>query len=339
MKTRVAILAVFTMTLTMSVDALEVNKQSCLDAITSLKLPSDPYEFKDGWLGDKHIFGGTVECSEKRGQLFITKGRATLVEDGFFGPSILLARDKALAIQKKKNEKLKEERDKLIENARESHKASLAALEDETQQQLQQIREGGLPASITMAIEAEELERKEAEKIAVIEKTEREAEREAKKEWERKRAVIAKDTREAREAEYKIEREAKREEERVEREAREQEERERKEVERLASIVREENCRQELDCWGEKAGTYASIYCPKHIERLAKNEHEWTDGFLGAKFTKYRWSNKEAGIVTLIGDSLKFQNGFGAMVNVVYECDVNPELGEVINVRVSEGKL
>lgn len=288
MKTSIWIFAAFAMTLPVQANAIEVNKQSCLDAITSLELPSEPYEFKDGWLGDKYIFGGVVECSEKRGQLFITQGRTTLVEDGFFGPSILAARDKALAVQKMKGEELEDEQDRLIASARESYRNFLATLEGETQRQLQQIRRGGVPASIATAIEAEQLERKAEEEKAVAQKAEREEQRLAALESER---------------------------------------------------IREENCRNELDCWGEKASTYASIYCPRHIVRLAKNEHEWTDGFLGAKFTRYRWADKEAGAVTLIGDSLKFQNGFGAMVNVVYECDVIPEPGEVIDVRVSEGKL
>lgn len=310
MKIRTGILATVVMILSMQADAIEVNKQSCLNAITSLELPSEPYEFKDGWLGEKHIFGETVECSEKHDQLFITQGRTTLVEDGFFGSSALAARDKALAVQRKEDGELKEERDKLVASAKESYKASLAILNSETQQQLQQIREGGVPDSIAIAIEAEQLDRKEAKEKAIAQK----AKKEVKK------------------TELRIEREAKRE-----------AEREQKEKQRNAALKAERskklNCRQELDCWGDKASTYASVLCPKHIERLAKNEHEWTDGFLGAKFTEYRWSDKEAGVVTLIGDSLKFQNGFGAMVNVVYECDIDPEPGEVINVRVSEGKL
>lgn len=43
-------------------------------------------------------------------------------------------------------------------------------------------------------------------------------------------------------------------------------------------------CRTDLQCMGEKLISSASIYCDNHIEKLAKFDHEWTDGMLEPKF-------------------------------------------------------
>ena len=75
------------------------------------------------------------------------------------------------------------------------------------------------------------------------------------------------------------------------------------------------------------------------VERLAQYAHEWTDGFLDPKFTHYRWRDMEAGVVTHIGDKIRFQNGFGAWQNMVYECDISADGESVLDVRVMAGKL
>lgn len=60
---------------------------------------------------------------------------------------------------------------------------------------------------------------------------------------------------------------------------------------------------------------------------------------VGVKFSHYRWKDAENGIVTVIGDKIKFQNGFGAWSNMIYECDVNPATEAVLDVRVSDGRI
>lgn len=81
----------------------------------------------------------------------------------------------------------------------------------------------------------------------------------------------------------------------------------------------------------------AGIRCKRPIESLAKYAHEWTDGMLEPKMSHYRWKDKKRGIVTFLGDKLRFQNGFGAWQNVVYECDYDGE--SVLSVRARPGKL
>jgi hypothetical protein len=81
------------------------------------------------------------------------------------------------------------------------------------------------------------------------------------------------------------------------------------------------------------------VYCKEPIERLAKYNHKWTDKFLEPKMSHYRWADVENNVVTFIGDKIQFQNGFGAFVPMVYECDLSADGKTVLDVRVREGRL
>lgn len=111
------------------------------------------------------------------------------------------------------------------------------------------------------------------------------------------------------------------------------------EVEAAAAKVKQDACLTDIRCIGEKGSVTAEVYCPRHIEALAKNSAEWTDkGFLDSKFSRYRLADTK-GVVTYIGDKVTFQNGFGADVNMVYFCDVDVYAEKVISVDVEEGRL
>ncbi len=75
------------------------------------------------------------------------------------------------------------------------------------------------------------------------------------------------------------------------------------------------------------------------MESLAKNNFEWTDGLLEPKFSHYRWRDQEKGIVTHIGDKIKYQNGFGAWTYYIYECDLAADGKSVLDVRARPGRL
>ncbi len=100
-------------------------------------------------------------------------------------------------------------------------------------------------------------------------------------------------------------------------------------------------CMKDLQCIGNKGVVAAGVYCPEHIEKLAKNSAKWTDGAMEPKFSRFRWKDKDAGIVTHLGDKLQFQNGFGAYVNMIYSCDLDMRQGQgvVVGVDAAEGKL
>jgi|SaaInlStandDraft_5_1057022.scaffolds.fasta_scaffold47318_1 hypothetical protein len=65
----------------------------------------------------------------------------------------------------------------------------------------------------------------------------------------------------------------------------------------------------------------AEIKCHKKIPMLAKYGHKWVDGFLDSRFPYYERSVKEDGVLTIVGDKIKFQNIFGAWIPYKYYCD------------------
>ena len=98
-------------------------------------------------------------------------------------------------------------------------------------------------------------------------------------------------------------------------------------------------CRASLQCWGDKHSLSASVYCPDLIERLGRYDHEWIDGWLGSKFSRFAWKDRKTGTVTYIGDQIKFQNGFGAWTQHTYQCDLDTVNKKVLDVRAAAGRL
>lgn len=98
-------------------------------------------------------------------------------------------------------------------------------------------------------------------------------------------------------------------------------------------------CRGDLQCWGDKNSAKGTSACRPHVERLAKFSFEWTDGWLDTKFPWFRWKNLEKGHITLVGDSIKFQNAFGAWQFHTYHCDYDPLNDQVLDVRAIPGRL
>jgi hypothetical protein len=98
-------------------------------------------------------------------------------------------------------------------------------------------------------------------------------------------------------------------------------------------------CSTDLTCTINKATVAAGMRCPAEVEKLAKHLVRWTDGTLEPKFSRGRWLDAAGGSVTMIGDKAEFQNGFGAWTPVVYECDLDKEMKNVLAVRVREGRL
>lgn len=80
------------------------------------------------------------------------------------------------------------------------------------------------------------------------------------------------------------------------------------EAENARAAAAEELCFSNLSCAGEKQKINANVYCPSLVERSAKYQAEWTDGWTEMKFPLYKWKNQNKGIITYIGDKVKFQN-------------------------------
>lgn len=106
-----------------------------------------------------------------------------------------------------------------------------------------------------------------------------------------------------------------------------------------AAAAAEVACREDLQCYGSLAIREGSFECSKLVERMARNKFEWTDSWLESKFSHFSWADKDAGVVTIIGDKVQFQNGFGAFVNMVYACDWDQPNGAALDLRIEEGRL
>lgn len=98
-------------------------------------------------------------------------------------------------------------------------------------------------------------------------------------------------------------------------------------------------CRNDLQCWGEKHMVEATVRCRSPIERSANFSMEWTDRWFEPKISHMRWRDIEAGIITYIGDRARFQNGFGAWQNVIYECDYHTLRETVVDINVRPGRI
>ncbi len=106
-----------------------------------------------------------------------------------------------------------------------------------------------------------------------------------------------------------------------------------------SAAKKEAECAQNLQCYGSKNVSTASVYCKDYIGRLAKYSMRWTDGTFESKFSRFKWLNKEKGTMTFVGDKAEFQNGFGAYQAFIYECDIDPSTHGVIDVRAYPGRL
>lgn len=115
---------------------------------------------------------------------------------------------------------------------------------------------------------------------------------------------------------------------------------ERERQKRIAEKKEEERlCKKDLQCWGQKNANAAAVACDGKIEKLAKYDFEWTDGFFEPKFSRSRWRNKDRLIITYIGDKIKLQNGFGAWQRYTYECDYDTERDLVLKVSARPGRI
>ena len=103
--------------------------------------------------------------------------------------------------------------------------------------------------------------------------------------------------------------------------------------------MKEQTCRLDLQCWGDKKALEAIFACEDLIENLARYTHEWTDGILEPKFSKFRWENRSEGVVTYMGDKIQFQNGFGAWMPHRYRCDYDTLKKRVLNVEAEPGRM
>ena len=113
---------------------------------------------------------------------------------------------------------------------------------------------------------------------------------------------------------------------------RQKEEEERKAAQKKAADLKAN--KEDASWLSDNYGTEAGIRCRPLIERLAKNQFEWTDSWSESKFSSYLVKTSKPYVLTVVGDKIKFQNGFGAWTNMKYYCDYNVKTQKAFNPRV-----
>lgn len=111
------------------------------------------------------------------------------------------------------------------------------------------------------------------------------------------------------------------------------------EAEQAEAARKIEECPKDLQCWADKNETAATVACRKEIQRLAKWQSEWTDGWTAPMFKQIAWADKKHARILYRGDRIKFQNGFGAWQNHVYDCIFDPAGEYVWAVQSRPGML
>jgi hypothetical protein len=79
----------------------------------------------------------------------------------------------------------------------------------------------------------------------------------------------------------------------------------------------------------------AGVKCQTPVERLAKFDFQWTDGTFELKFPSFLVNVRSPGVLTVVGDKIKFQNGFGAWQHMKYFCDFDVRKKQVIDVSAT----
>lgn len=81
----------------------------------------------------------------------------------------------------------------------------------------------------------------------------------------------------------------------------------------------------------ETYGIEAGVSCRPEVERLARYDFEWIDKWHETKFPSYLTKTFTPGVLTVVGDRIKFQNGFGAWQIMSYSCQYDTQTKKVVN--------
>ncbi|WP_024333086.1 hypothetical protein [Desulfotignum balticum] len=100
-----------------------------------------------------------------------------------------------------------------------------------------------------------------------------------------------------------------------------------------------ERCKIDLQCWGKKHSLRATYASQESIEKLAKYDFEWVDGFWGSKLTHWKWLDENKYTLVYFGDQIKLQNGFGAWQRCIYMVKYDPINEKVLGVDIEPGRL
>ena len=112
-----------------------------------------------------------------------------------------------------------------------------------------------------------------------------------------------------------------------------------KAAERVKNEAAAKECRNTADCFARENMARAGFACARPVADLSESYADWVNKAQEPRFGGFRVKNLDAGVVTYIGDKIRFPNGSGGMVNQIYECDFDAEKDRVVAVRARAGSL
>ena len=82
------------------------------------------------------------------------------------------------------------------------------------------------------------------------------------------------------------------------------------------------------------ANSHCNVEADDYLRSIAKYDFKWDDtGFLDSKFTKYLANVVAPGVLTVVSDKAKLQNGFGAFQHIELFCDYDTQSQRVVRFR------
>ncbi len=105
-------------------------------------------------------------------------------------------------------------------------------------------------------------------------------------------------------------------------------------AEKAAERERKRNILNDAELLHEEYFGAAEWDCAKAVERRANWDFEWLDGVFSFKFDRYETTVETPGVLVVLGDKVKFQNGFGAWTRMNYSCHYDGPNERVLSVDV-----
>ena len=105
-------------------------------------------------------------------------------------------------------------------------------------------------------------------------------------------------------------------------------------AEKAAESERKRNILNDAELLHKEYFGAAEWDCAKAVEKEAKWDFEWLDGMFTFKFDRYKTTVETPGVLVVLGDKLKFQNGFGAWTRMNYSCHYDGPNERVLGVEV-----
>lgn len=104
------------------------------------------------------------------------------------------------------------------------------------------------------------------------------------------------------------------------------------EARKARDAIRLAECRKSLECWSEEHLIDAAVACESRIERMSNASARWTTSSTTLRFPRAAWVDQSAGTLAYLGESVEFQNQFGAYRRYAYRCAYDPQSRQVTDV-------